>query len=179
MLGPGPNEIAWYAAGGGRAYFEPVPAWQASAGGSFLGAGRGVPDVSLDADPNSGYSVIVAGQETIIGGTSASAPAWQGIWARTQSAKGGNLGFAGPVIYGRARQRLPRHHDRDDRLLRGHPGLGLHERPRHAGHHGLRRGSLTHADADRAPGAVGGPSVHRARASVSACAILAPPIAGS
>jgi hypothetical protein len=36
--------------------------------------GRGVPDVSLDADPESGYDVIVSGSETAIGGTSASAP---------------------------------------------------------------------------------------------------------
>ncbi len=99
VLGPGPNEIAWYAGGGGITFFEGVPAYQASAGGSFTGVDRGVPDVSLDADPNSGYRVIVDGSETIIGGTSASAPAWQGIWARAQGAHGGGLGFAGPVIY--------------------------------------------------------------------------------
>jgi pseudomonalisin/xanthomonalisin len=99
VLGPGPQEIGWYAGGGGTSAFEPVPAYQASAGGSFLGLGRGVPDVALDADPNSGYIVIVGGQEEVIGGTSASAPAWQGIWARTQGARG-PLGFAGPVLYG-------------------------------------------------------------------------------
>jgi pseudomonalisin len=100
VLGPGPNEVAWYAGGGGTSYVEPVPAFQASAGGSFLGVARGVPDVALDADPNSGYEVVVAGQKEIIGGTSASAPAWQGIWARAQSAHGGSLGTAGPVVYG-------------------------------------------------------------------------------
>jgi subtilase family serine protease len=99
VLGPGPQEIGWYAGGGGSSYFEPVPSYQSSAGGSFAGVNRGVPDVALDADPNSGYIVIVAGQEEIIGGTSASAPAWQGIWARTQGARGA-LGFAGPVLYG-------------------------------------------------------------------------------
>jgi subtilase family serine protease len=99
VLGPGPNEVAWYAGGGGATYFEDVPSWQQNAGGSFAGVDRGVPDVALDADPNSGYRVIVDGSETIIGGTSASAPAWQGIWARSQGAKGGALGFAGPVIY--------------------------------------------------------------------------------
>ncbi|MEA2410703.1 MAG: pseudomonalisin [Thermoleophilaceae bacterium] len=99
VLGPGPNEVAWYAGGGGATYFEDVPSWQQNAGGSFAGVDRGVPDVALDADPNSGYRVIVDGSETIIGGTSASAPAWQGIWARAQAAKGGALGFAGPVIY--------------------------------------------------------------------------------
>jgi subtilase family serine protease len=99
VLGSGPNEIAWYAGGGGSAFFEPAPSWQSGAGGSFLGVRRGVPDVSLDADPVSGYRVIVDGTEQTIGGTSASAPAWQGIWARAQSAHGGSLGFAGPVIY--------------------------------------------------------------------------------
>ena len=100
VLGPGPSEIAWYAGGGGSSAVEATPAWQANAGGSFLGVRRGVPDVALDADPLSGYRVIVNGQEEVIGGTSASAPAWQGIWARAQAAKGGALGFAGPVIYG-------------------------------------------------------------------------------
>jgi pseudomonalisin len=99
VLGDGPNEVAWYAGGGGATYFESVPSWQQNAGGSFVGVDRGVPDVALDADPNSGYRVIVDGSETIIGGTSASAPAWQGIWTRAQAAKGGALGFAGPVIY--------------------------------------------------------------------------------
>jgi subtilase family serine protease len=99
VLGPGPHELAWYAGGGGSSFLEATPAFQQGAGGSFAGARRGVPDVALDADPLSGYRVIVNGQEEIIGGTSASAPAWQGIWARAQSAHGGGLGFAGPVIY--------------------------------------------------------------------------------
>jgi pseudomonalisin len=100
VLGSGPTEIGWYAGGGGSSTFEPTPAWQQSAGGSFLGVQRGVPDVALDADPNSGYDVIVGGEEEVIGGTSAGAPSWQGIWARAQGAHGGSLGFAGPVIYG-------------------------------------------------------------------------------
>jgi len=99
VLGPG-NEIAWYAGGGGSSLFEATPTWQQGAGGSFTGLERGVPDIALDADPNSGYDVIVGGQEQVIGGTSASAPSWQGIWARAQGAHSGSLGFAGPVIYG-------------------------------------------------------------------------------
>jgi subtilase family serine protease len=100
VLGPGPSEVAWYAGGGGSSVVETTPAWQQNAGGSFAGVRRGVPDVALDADPLSGYRVIVNGQEETIGGTSAGAPSWQGIWARAQSAHGGALGFAGPVIYG-------------------------------------------------------------------------------
>jgi pseudomonalisin len=100
VLGSGPNEIAWAAGGGGASLFETTPAYQTAAGGSFIGLRRGVPDVSLDADPNSGYDVIVNGTDEEIGGTSASAPSWQGIWARAQAAHGGTLGFAGPVLYG-------------------------------------------------------------------------------
>lgn len=100
VLGDGPWEIAWYAGGGGTSYFESVPAYQSGAGGSFLGLARGVPDVALDADPLTGYEVVVAGQTETIGGTSASAPAWQGIWARIQAARGGALGFANDVLYG-------------------------------------------------------------------------------
>jgi kumamolisin len=55
--------------------------------------------VSLDADPNSGFEVIINGKEEVIGGTSADAPSWQGIWARAQAAHAGMLGFAGPVVY--------------------------------------------------------------------------------
>ena len=93
------EEIGWYAGGGGTSLLESAPAWQQNAGGSLTGVKRGVPDVSLDADPESGYEVIIAGKEEVIGGTSASAPSWQGIWTRAQGAHGGTLGFAGPVIY--------------------------------------------------------------------------------
>jgi subtilase family serine protease len=101
ILGQAPplREISWNAGGGGISLTEAVPAYQSAAGGSFLPVRRGVPDVALDADPNSGYRVIVNGQELTIGGTSASSPSWLGIWTRAQGAKGGNLGFAHNVIY--------------------------------------------------------------------------------
>jgi pseudomonalisin/xanthomonalisin len=93
------KEAAWYAGGGGQSLFENEPSWQSGVGGSNLGVLRGVPDVALDADPTTGYTVIVNGSQTTIGGTSASSPAWAGIWARAQSAHGGTLGFAAPTIY--------------------------------------------------------------------------------
>ncbi len=98
VLGKG-EEIGWYAGGGGTSVLEATPTWQQNAGGSFTGVKRGVPDVSLDADPESGFEVIIDGKEEVIGGTSADAPSWQGIWARAQAAHAGTLGFAGPVIY--------------------------------------------------------------------------------
>ncbi len=102
VLSPtGPTEIAWYAGGGGSSLLEPTPAFQSQTrvGGVAPILRRGVPDVSLDADPESGYQVVVAGTVQTIGGTSASAPSWQGIWARAEGAHSGALGFAGPVIY--------------------------------------------------------------------------------
>ena len=94
------SEIGWYAGGGGLSPIEPTASFQANA--KVLGVTapptRGVPDVSLDADPESGYDVVVDGAVEGIGGTSASAPSWQGIWARVNGAHAG-LGFAGPVLY--------------------------------------------------------------------------------
>ena len=47
----------------------------ANPGGS---AGRGVPDVAGDADPQTGYQVQVDGSQFVVGGTSAVAPLWAG-----------------------------------------------------------------------------------------------------
>ena len=94
-------EISWYAGGGGIG-IESAPAWQRTAGGTFdQGVNhRGVPDVALDADPDTGYTCVINGTVTTnVGGTSAGAPSWQGIWARAQGAHGGHLGNAGPLLY--------------------------------------------------------------------------------
>lgn len=101
VLAPGrhPNEIAWYGSGGGLSAFEPLPSWQAGVGGSSLRLSRGVPDVALDADPNSGFAVVVNGKMLAIGGTSASTPAWAAFWARAEGAHRGRLGYANPVLY--------------------------------------------------------------------------------
>jgi subtilase family serine protease len=94
----GEDEVGWYSGGGGTSVAEAPPAWEASAGGSFSGLMRGVPDVAFDADPNSGVVVVVAGEQQTIGGTSVGAPAWQGVWARVEGASASSS-FAGPVIY--------------------------------------------------------------------------------
>ena len=43
--------------------------------------GRGVPDVAADADPVTGYQVLVDGTQSVIGGTSAVAPLYAGLFA--------------------------------------------------------------------------------------------------
>lgn len=61
--------------------------------------GRGVPDVAGDADPETGYNVVVDGQQEVVGGTSAVAPLWAGLFARINQSLGTNLGYVNPLIY--------------------------------------------------------------------------------
>ncbi len=63
------------------------------------GGGRGVPDVSGDADPNTGYNVLVDGESAVFGGTSAVAPLWAGLVARINQTMGKPVGFLNPRIY--------------------------------------------------------------------------------
>jgi len=58
-----------------------------------------VPDVSGDADPNSGYNIRVDGQNTVVGGTSAVAPLWAGLAAVANQQLGAKVGFIQPAIY--------------------------------------------------------------------------------
>jgi kumamolisin len=61
--------------------------------------GRGVPDVCGDADPASGYEVLVDGASTVIGGTSAVAPLWAGLLARINQSLGKPVGYLNPLLY--------------------------------------------------------------------------------
>jgi kumamolisin len=90
------------ATGGGVSEVFALPSYQQSAGvpkapNGFLG--RGVPDVAGDADPESGYNVLVDGQQTVIGGTSAVAPLWAGLLVRINQSLGKNVGFLNPLLY--------------------------------------------------------------------------------
>jgi kumamolisin len=89
------------ATGGGVSDVFPLPAWQASAGVPAVPApgGRGVPDVAGNADPVTGYQVLVDGKQLVIGGTSAVAPLWAGLIARLAQATGKKFGLLQPLIY--------------------------------------------------------------------------------
>jgi kumamolisin len=100
------SEVVWNevankegAGGGGISKAFAVPSWQAPAAASSVLTGRGVPDVCGNADPVSGYEVIVAGQQEPIGGTSAVAPLWAGLIARLAQATGKKFGLLQPLIY--------------------------------------------------------------------------------
>ncbi len=65
--------------------------------------GRGVPDVSANADPDTGYAVMFQGASTVVGGTSAAAPVWAAIFTLINQAriqKGlKTVGYANPMVY--------------------------------------------------------------------------------
>lgn len=88
------------ATGGGFSNQFPLPAWQASAKiKPPSGGGRGVPDVSGDADPETGYQVLVDGKSLVIGGTSAVAPLWSALITLLNQKLGRPLGLLQPSIY--------------------------------------------------------------------------------
>jgi kumamolisin len=90
------------ATGGGVSQVFALPSYQQSAKvpkapNGFVG--RGVPDVAGDADPTTGYSVVVDGKQAVIGGTSAVAPLWAALLARINQSLGTNVGYVNPVLY--------------------------------------------------------------------------------
>jgi kumamolisin len=93
------------AGGGGVSSFFALPAWQEglhttkTSGATAPLAMRGVPDVSGDADPETGYDVRIDGTDTVIGGTSAVAPLWAGLIARINAATGSPVGLINPALY--------------------------------------------------------------------------------
>jgi kumamolisin len=85
------DEVVWNdsatgngATGGGVSVHFGLPKYQSASKvpkGPNGKPGRGVPDVSGDADPLTGYQVRVDGRDTVIGGTSAVSPLWSGLTA--------------------------------------------------------------------------------------------------
>ncbi len=65
--------------------------------------GRGVPDVALNADPDTGYAIFFQGAWTVVGGTSVASPIWAALMAliNQMRAKQGKptQGYANPQIY--------------------------------------------------------------------------------
>lgn len=91
------------ATGGGVSTVFALPTYQADAKvppqHETKKPGRGLPDVSAVADPQTGYRVLVDGQAKIIGGTSAVAPLYAGLVALINQAKGKPVGFINPLLY--------------------------------------------------------------------------------
>ncbi|MEU3876218.1 MULTISPECIES: S53 family peptidase [Streptomyces] len=100
------SETVWHTdgqgTGGGVSHAFRLPTWQSQAGVPTVPghpAGRGVPDVSAVADPETGYEVLVDGQPQVVGGTSAVAPLWAALACRLSEALGRPLGLLQPLLY--------------------------------------------------------------------------------
>jgi pseudomonalisin len=94
------QELGWYSGGGGISTFEKAPTWQSCVVPSSAAGYRGVPDIAMDGDANTGAEVYVSGSPEGVGGTSLSSPLALGAWADIESADGNALGFASPLLYG-------------------------------------------------------------------------------
>ncbi len=103
------SEVAWNelshqegATGGGVSQYFSSQTWQQTAkvpNAPNGKPGRGVPDVAGDADPTTGYNVVVDGSGTVIGGTSAVAPLWAGLTTLINESLGQPVGFLNPLLY--------------------------------------------------------------------------------
>jgi len=71
------SETGWSGSGGGPSAYEPKPLYQTNVTNTF--STRSTPDISFDADPNTGVTVVWKGSWYIFGGTSVSAPSLAGI----------------------------------------------------------------------------------------------------
>ncbi len=103
------------ATGGGLSQFWAAPTWQqssqattSSGGISDPGGARAIPDISADADPQTGYAeyctagAICASAPASwfdIGGTSAAAPLWAALAALANQAANARVGLITPALY--------------------------------------------------------------------------------
>jgi subtilase family serine protease len=102
-------ETAWQAGGGGISQFFSEPDYQGHSLSSqlqtTLGGYRGIPDLSFNADPNTGILIYLsffgpaAAGYYFIGGTSEGSPTWAGIVADLNQFAGHPLGFLNPRLY--------------------------------------------------------------------------------
>jgi kumamolisin len=93
--------------GGGISSFWTTPTWQSEGNvGTTTNKGssthRMVPDVSLNANPDTGYAIYFEGGVTDgVGGTSCAAPLWAAFTALVNQGRGSGdrIGFINPSIY--------------------------------------------------------------------------------
>jgi hypothetical protein len=107
VSGPNFTETTWTASsgttGGGVSDVFAKPAWQLWAGippnVNDRHIGRGIPDLAGNADPASGYPIVVAGGTAQYGGTSAVAPLYAGLVAILNADLREPVGYLNPNLY--------------------------------------------------------------------------------
>jgi kumamolisin len=98
------NDGNGWATGGGISDIFPVPDYQKKISlpqsvNSPQNAGRGIPDIAANADSATGYNILVDGQWSVIGGTSAVAPLMAGLVALANQKLKRWVGFINPKLY--------------------------------------------------------------------------------
>lgn len=89
--------------GGVSVVYTPAPSWQTDASAEAITGtaltGRGVPDVSSLADPETPLIVAQPGGPSGVGGTSAAAPLWASLLTLCNAALTTKVGYINPVLY--------------------------------------------------------------------------------
>lgn len=104
------SESGWSGSGGGCSLYELAQTWQA---GFTTCSMRAAPDVSADADPDTGVAVLDNGNGGyyLVGGTSLSCPMTAAIFADVMTARvsfgKAKFGFMNPVLYAAATRNYP------------------------------------------------------------------------
>ena len=98
------NDGDGWATGGGISDVFQIPDYQKKISlpvsiNSTKNKGRGMPDIAANADSETGYNVLVDGQWSVIGGTSAVAPLMAGLIALSNQKLGRSVGFINPKLY--------------------------------------------------------------------------------
>lgn len=97
--------------GGGVDVTQPVPAYQSDNGITPVSQdpqdqgknGRGTPDITFVADPETGVNTVYGGQTMVVGGTSYGAPATAALYALIAALNGKGLGEVNPAQYALAK----------------------------------------------------------------------------
>lgn len=82
--------------GGGYSSIFAQPYYQA---GAITSLARASPDVSADANPYTGFVIVLEGGDVAIGGTSLASPLWAGMVADMDQFAGKSLGLLNPYLY--------------------------------------------------------------------------------
>lgn len=98
------SETGWSGSGGGVSAYVAKPSWQNNWSGALK---RAVPDVSYNADPNTGVPVYITNYFgttgwITVGGTSAGAPQWAALSALVNATRTTSLNSADSALYSSA-----------------------------------------------------------------------------
>ncbi|HEY6327539.1 MAG TPA: S53 family peptidase [Candidatus Cybelea sp.] len=92
------SEVGWHGSGGGISTVFAVPYYQREVH-HILAGGRNIPDISLSANPHSGFAGRWHAIWVGAGGTSLGGPLWSGLEAQIDQYVGGRIGFVNPEFY--------------------------------------------------------------------------------